>query len=296
MKFVTYQYKEKEYPGVLDQEKEKIYSLDEIFGIGKFKTLVEFIEESTGEHLKKVADTLKEKVLKGRFLHELVLLAPIPKPIHDIICVGFNYADHLKESPPAIKDGNLGKIAKPVYFSKRASRIIGSHEDIRGEFQLDNEIDYEVELAVIIGKRGRDIPKDEAEDYIFGYSVFNDLSSRRLQRDHTQWYKGKSLDGYSVMGPVILHQSQLPFPLEVDVISRINGETRQDSNTKVFIHDIATLISDFSQGLTLEPGDIIATGTPAGVGMGFDPPRYLQKGDIVECEIPDIGVLRNRIV
>lgn len=296
MKFVTYKYNKKEYPGILDSESERIYSLDEIFGIGKFNTLVDFIRECTSEHLKKIENSLKEKVLEGKFLHDVILLSPIPRPIHDIICVGVNYADHLKETKSLMKDRDLKRPMKPVYFSKRATKIIGTNEDIKGEFELDNELDYEVELAVIIGKSGRDIPKDQVEEHIFGYSIFNDLSSRKLQRDHTQWYKGKSLDGYSVMGPLILHKSQLPFPFEVDVISRINEETRQHSNTRMLINDIATLISDFSKGITLEAGDIIATGTPAGVGMGFKPKRYMKKGDLVECEIPEIGILKNRIV
>lgn len=295
MKFVTYKYKGKEYPGVLDQKEEKVYSLDEIFGVDRFNSLIEFIKESNEEYLKIIEDSLKGKVTNGESLKDVVLISPIPKPIHDIICVGVNYTDHLKEAQSVIKDKSLNKITKPVYFSKRATRIIGPNEDIKGEFELDDEFDYEVEFAVIIGKSGRDIPKDKVEEYIFGYSIFNDLSSRKLQREHMQWFKGKSLDGYSVMGPVILHKSQLPFPIEVDVISRINGETRQDSNTKMLIHDIATLISDFSMGITLEPGDIIATGTPAGVGMGFKPGKFMKNGDVVECEIPKIGILKNLI-
>ncbi|MGM0397255.1 MAG: fumarylacetoacetate hydrolase family protein, partial [Bacillota bacterium] len=272
------------------------YSMDEMFGVGRFNSLVEFIGSSTEKDLKKVENSLKEKALKGKALEDVVLVSPIPRPIHDIICLGINYADHLEESKGAIKDINLENVTKPVYFSKRAARIMGPDDDIEAALELDKDLDYEVELAVIIGKEGKDIPKEKVEDYIFGYSIFNDLSSRTLQMEHTQWYKGKSLDGYSVMGPVILHRSQLQLPFEVDVVSRVNGEKRQSSNTKMLIHDIATLISDFSRGITLEPGDIIATGTPAGVGMGLKPPRYMKRGDIVECEIPEIGVLRNKIV
>jgi 2-keto-4-pentenoate hydratase/2-oxohepta-3-ene-1,7-dioic acid hydratase in catechol pathway len=156
-------------------------------------------------------------------------------------------------------------------------------------------LDYEVELAVIIGKEGRNIAREEVEDYIFGYSIFNDISSRRLQREHLQWFKGKSLDTYSVLGPVIVHKSAFAYPPEVEIECRVNGEVRQHSNTNLLIHNIATIISDFSQGITLEPGDIIATGTPSGVGMGFKPPRFMKKGDLVECEIAGIGILRNRI-
>ncbi len=296
MKFVTYKLRDKEYPGVLDNEEKSVYSLDSVFGVGRFNTLVDFIGNAKEEHIKKIENTLKEKSIKTISIDDVTLLSPITKPIHDIICVGVNYADHLKEAQSAIKDGNLDKVTKPVYFSKRTTRIIGPDEEIKGEFDFDKEIDYEVELAVIIGKTGRDIPEDKVEDYIFGYSIFNDLSSRRLQRDHIQWFKGKSLDGYSVMGPVILHKSQLPFPMEVDVVSKVNGELRQNSNTRMLIQDIADIISDFSKGITLEPGDIIATGTPAGVGMGLNPPRYMVKGDVVQCEIPEIGVLRNKII
>ncbi|WP_455618985.1 fumarylacetoacetate hydrolase family protein [Eisenbergiella sp.] len=153
-----------------------------------------------------------------------------------------------------------------------------------------------MELAVIIGRRGKDIPKEEAENYIFGYSVFNDISSRRLQNQHGQWFKGKSLDTYTAMGPVILHRSALPFPVEADVRSYVNNEKRQDSNTRFFLTDIPQMIEDLSRGMTLEPGDIIATGTPAGVGMGCRPPRFMKAGDCVTCEIPPIGTLTNYIL
>lgn len=296
MKFVTYEKDKREFAGVLDKDGKKVMNLVEITGKESFDTILEFINTATNEDFETIKKVVEGRLTGGMELGSVKLLAPITRPIHDIICMGVNYSDHLAESQKAIKDGNLDNVSQPVYFSKRASRIIGPDEDIRGEFQLDDYLDYEVELAVIIGKRGRDIPKDQVEDHIFGYSVFNDLSSRRLQRSHIQWYKGKSLDGYSVMGPVILHKSQLPFPLEVDVISRVNGEQRQKSNTRMLINNIETLVSDFSKGITLEPGDIIATGTPAGVGMGFSPPKYLKKGDVVECEIPQIGSLGNRIV
>ena len=160
---------------------------------------------------------------------------------------------------------------------------------------MDEQLDYEVELAVIIGKEGKDIPADKAEEYIFGYSVFNDISSRRIQNRHGQWFKGKSLDTYTAMGPVVLHKSALPFPVEADVKSFVNGEKRQDSNTRFFLADIPQIIEDLSKGMTLEPGDIIATGTPAGVGMGSNPPRFMKKGDEVVCEIPQIGRLVNRV-
>ncbi|MFR8335449.1 MAG: fumarylacetoacetate hydrolase family protein [Eisenbergiella massiliensis] len=188
------------------------------------------------------------------------------------------------------------KLPKSRYFAKRAIRILGDGGEIQSRPDLDDQIDYEVELAVIIGRRGKDIPKEEAENYIFGYSVFNDISSRRLQNQHGQWFKGKSLDTYTAMGPVILHKSALPFPVEADVRSYVNNEKRQDSNTRFFLTDLPQIIEDLSRGMTLEPGDIIATGTPAGVGMGFRPPRFMKAGDCVTCEIPPIGTLTNYII
>ena len=161
---------------------------------------------------------------------------------------------------------------------------------------LVERLDYEAELAVIIGKTGRNIKPEEVEDYIFGYSVFNDVTARGIQKQHVQWLRGKSLDGYSVMGPAIVHKSQLPFPQELDISCHVNGELRQQSNTRLLIADIPTIISELSQGMTLEAGDIIATGTPAGVGLSFDPPRFLKAGDEVICTVEKVGQLKNRIL
>ncbi len=226
-------------------------------------------------------------------LSEVVICPPIEKPIHEILCVGVNYLDHLKETKDTVK--GFKEATAPVYFSKRAISILGSGDTIELRDDLDDKLDYEVELAVVIGKRGKDIPKEEVEDYIFGYSVFNDISSRSLQKRHGQWFRGKSLDTYTAMGPAILHKSALPFPVKIDVRSYVNDELRQSSNTEMMIADIPSLISELSMGMTLEPGDIVATGTPAGVGMGFSPPKYLKKGDKVVCEISPIGKLVNYI-
>lgn len=226
-------------------------------------------------------------------LSEVVICPPIERPLHDILCVGVNYLDHLKETKNTVK--GFKEATAPVYFSKRAISILGSGETIELRDDLDDKLDYEVELAVIIGKRGKDIPKGEVEDYIFGYSVFNDISSRSLQKCHGQWFRGKSLDTYTAMGPAILHKSALPLPVKAEVKSYVNDELRQSSNTEMMITDIPSLISELSMGMTLEPGDIVATGTPAGVGMGFSPPKYLKKGDKVVCEIPSIGKLINYV-
>ena len=225
-------------------------------------------------------------------LDRITLLAPITRPIHDIICVGINYRSHQEETREMFDAASNKKDEQHIYFGKRANRITGHGEPIvRPDF--DEEMDYEAELAVIIGKTCRDVRPEEAADCIFGYSVFNDVTARAVQRKHVQWLRGKSLDGYSVMGPGIVHQSQIQFPPELDITCHVNGEVRQQSNTRLLIADIPTIISELSQGMTLEPGDIIATGTPAGVGMGFNPPKYLKAGDEVVCTIEGVGSLKN---
>ena len=228
-------------------------------------------------------------------LDSVRLLAPIERPVHDILCVGVNYEDHLKETEEHLGEESFKKPPKAVYFSKRALRLMGPDGRIEGRLDVDEALDYEVELAVIIGKDGKKIPACRAEEYIFGYSIFNDISSRNLQTAHGQWFYGKSLDTYASMGPVIVGREELPFPVELEVKSFVNGQLRQHSNTRSFIHGIPWLISELSQCITLECGDIIATGTPSGVGMGYDPPRYMKKGDQVTCEIETIGKLTNRI-
>lgn len=225
-------------------------------------------------------------------LEQLRLLAPVERPIHDILCVGVNYRAHYEECAAAI---HMEEPEAAVYFSKRCSRMSGPEEAVESHADLDRALDYEVELAVILGEGGRDIAPQDVERHIFGYSIFNDISARTLQHSHAQWYLGKSLDGFCAMGPWIVTRDELPMPLALNVESRLNGEVRQHSNTRAFIRDIPHLISELSQGITLEAGDIIISGTPAGVGMGFDPPRYMKPGDVIECEVEGIGVLRNRI-
>jgi 2-keto-4-pentenoate hydratase/2-oxohepta-3-ene-1,7-dioic acid hydratase in catechol pathway len=160
---------------------------------------------------------------------------------------------------------------------------------------LVERLDYEAELAVIIGKTARNVPAADAEQYIFGYTILNDVSARVLQTAHKQWYFGKSLDGFTPIGPCIVTADEICFPPALPIRTRVNGELRQDSTTDLLITGIADIIAELSSGMTLLPGTIIATGTPSGVGMGFDPPKFLKSGDVVECEIEGIGVLRNTV-
>ena len=228
-------------------------------------------------------------------LEDVTLLAPIPRPRQDVICLGMNYRDHEKEA--AKYDAEAFKKEKPaaVYFSKRVSRAGDPDGDIPRYEGLVERLDYEAELAVIIGKTARNVKAENAGDYVFGYTVLNDVSTRDLQTGHKQWYFGKGLDGFTPMGPCILTADETAFPPALDISCAVNGEERQRSNTALLIHGIPEIIEELSAGMTLLPGTIIATGTPAGVGMGFDPPKFLEAGDIVACTIQSIGTLRSTV-
>ena len=181
----------------------------------------------------------------------------------------------------------------PIYFTKIADPAIGHMDNIIIPTEYTENLDYEVELAIIIGKEGKNISPDNVEEYIFGYTIGNDISARDIQTKHIQWFKGKSLDTTTALGPYIVSKSKIKLPVELDIRCKINGEIRQSSNTRNLIFNIPYIISDLSQGLTLKPGDIILTGTPAGVGAGFKPPKYLKPGDKIESIIEDIGTLIN---
>ncbi len=225
---------------------------------------------------------------------QVKLTAPIPAPIRNIMCLGLNYAEHAQEHYAAT--GRQTELpAFPIVFTKATTAINGPYDDIPYELEITQELDWEVELAVIIGRQGKNISRRQAINFIYGYSVLNDVSARDLQRRHKQYFKGKSLDGACPMGPWILTVDELPDPHNLRVISRVNGVIKQDSNTALMIFDVPAVIDHLSRGMTLLPGDIIATGTPSGVGFARQPPEFLRPGDIVECEIEGIGIIRNRI-
>lgn len=232
---------------------------------------------------------------KGIDLGELRLLAPIPEPRQDVICLGMNYMDHSAEAAKWGKDDFVKNAGKAVYFSKRAAYIVGPGGEIDPHFDIVDGLDYEAELAVVLGKDAYRVSKEDAFDYVLGYSVLNDVSARNLQKAHKQFYFGKSLDTHTTMGPWIVTRDELPGAPELDIRCFINGEKRQDSNTRYMIFGVAEVIAELSQGMTLKAGTIIAMGTPAGVGMGFEPPKYLSCGDVVRCEIDGIGVLENPV-
>lgn len=232
---------------------------------------------------------------EGIDLGELRLLAPIPEPRQDVICLGMNYMDHSAEAAKWGKDDFVKNAGKAVYFSKRAAYIVGPGGEIDPHFDIVDGLDYEAELAVVLGKDAYRVSKEDAFDYVLGYSVLIDVSARNLQKAHKQFYFGKSLDTHTTMGPWIVTRDELPGEPELDIRCLINGEKRQDSNTRYMIFGVAEVIAELSQGMTLKAGTIIAMGTPAGVGMGFEPPKYLSCGDVVRCEIDGIGVLENPV-
>lgn len=297
MKFVTYERRGALYPGFLTEDGAAVEPLAVALG-RPVADLTEFIRTHTPEDLAMIQAHIRGGGGQRIPLDETGarLVAPIRRPIHDILCVGTNYHDHIREVRKGIDPAMTEAPKATIYFTKRAAVVIGPGEAIECHQALDPCLDYEVELAVVIGKEGRDIPPERAEEYIFGYSIFNDVSARTLQKRHSQWFRGKSLDTFSAMGPAIVHASALPFPLELEIRSTVNGEARQQSNTRQMVAGVAEIIHTLSQGMTLEPGDIIATGTPAGVGMGFEPPRYMQPGDLVCCEIQGIGSLSNPVL
>ncbi|NND92927.1 MAG: fumarylacetoacetate hydrolase family protein [Granulosicoccus sp.] len=223
------------------------------------------------------------------------LLAPIPVPRKNVFCVGRNYAEHIAEGERAQKK-KIGVTEHPVYFTKPLTAVIGPLADIPIFPDLSEAIDYEVELTIVIGKAGRNISKADAYDHIFGYTILNDITARDIQRRHGgQYFKGKALDGSCPIGPWIVTADAVSDPQKLAIGLKVNGETRQDGNTASMIFDIPTLIASLSEGLTLEPGDLIATGTPSGVGYAMDPPQFLKDGDTVVCEIAEIGRLENTV-
>jgi 2-keto-4-pentenoate hydratase/2-oxohepta-3-ene-1,7-dioic acid hydratase (catechol pathway) len=228
--------------------------------------------------------------------NKVTILSPIVEPRQDVLCLGINYWAHAAEASKFSDKDFGGKREKTIYFAKRASEISGPCAGIPSYPGLVESLDYEVELGVVLSKDARNVKAEDVDDYILGYTVFNDVSARNLQTGHKQWYFGKSLDGHTVMGPYILTRDEIGDVYNLYIRCYINGELRQDGNTGLMIQKIGETVAELSQGITLKAGTIIATGTPAGVGMGFNPPKFLKKGDVVRCEIEKLGVLENTVI
>ncbi|HCS75838.1 MAG TPA: hydrolase [Clostridiales bacterium] len=286
MFLISYEYNDRQDWGLAVPDKRLVFSSKVIFGKNAPDTLLEYIEEG------REAELTAAYAEQGINIDEVKFLAPIPKPVRNIFCVGKNYLDHIIEIAEH-ENSDKKALEHPAFFTKATNTAIGAFDSIPSHTGITEQVDYEAELAVVIGKKGVNIPVENAMDYVFGYTILNDVTARELQENHLQWLKGKSLDGFCPMGPWIVTRDEISEPVELNISSKVNGEVRQKSNTHHMIFDIPTLISILSQGMTLEPGDILATGTPSGVGKGFKPPRYLKKGDVVRVKIEKIGYIEN---
>ncbi|MDO8863798.1 fumarylacetoacetate hydrolase family protein [Haliea sp. E1-2-M8] len=287
MRYVTFRQGEKISIGIVNGENSTITVLSQFDGDPELG-IVNLIEstkapEPTGVHVE---------------LGAVTLLAPIPRPRRNIICVGKNYVEHAHEFSGSGFDSGAAQGAipsAPIVFSKLPETVVAHGDNVIIDPTVSKAIDYEAELCVIIGKGGRGISRASALDHVWGYTIVNDVTARDLQKLHSQWLIGKSQDSFCPMGPIAVTRDELDLG-DTAVRCWVNNDLRQSSNTSALIFDVPELISTISRGITLYPGDLIATGTPAGVGIGFSPPRYLQSGDVVRVEIEGIGVLENMFV
>lgn len=296
MRLVTYEIEHKSGLGVISRDGSWVYPLASLdMDYKTMQELIENISESEKQLLEYVSGQDPYKVRGAAPIGEVSLLAPIPHPRQDVICLGINYMAHAEESARFKKEAFDGERPHAIYFSKRVNRATDPGAGIPSHRDIVTDLDYEAELAVIIGKDARNVREEDALDYIFGYTILNDMSARNLQTRHTQWYFGKSLDGFTPMGPAIVTKDEIMYPPKLKIQTLVNGELRQSSSTDLLIFDIGYVIHELSQGMTLKAGTIISTGTPKGVGMGFTPPRFLHKGDVIECKIEKLGTLVNQI-
>ncbi len=227
-------------------------------------------------------------------LPEVELDAPVPRPRKNIMCLGLNYAEHARESAEA-RGRQPSTLEAPLFFTKAPTTINRPYGTIIIDPAVSTQIDWEAELAVIIGKPGKNIREEDALSHVFGYTVLNDVTARDIQNRHRQFFKGKSIDGYCPMGPWIVTADEIPDPQKLKLYLRVNGVTKQEDSTANMLFDVRSIISILSQGMTLEAGDIIATGTPSGVGFARNPPEFLKAGDVMETEIEGIGTVRNSV-
>ena len=279
MKILAYAQEGAEKIGVLSQEGKSVLELS---GYGDMNALIES------------GDRIKAGTGAPVPLESVRLLPPIMHPRQDIICLGMNFADHAAEARRFKGEAFKSSEEYAVYFSKRVNEAVPGGSVIKYP-EVTTQLDYEAELGVIIGKRAKDVSYEDALDYVFGYTIVNDMTARDVQTRHKQYYFGKSLDGCTPMGPWIVTADELTEPHSLQIRSWVNDELRQDGNTSQLIFNINHVISELSRGITLNPGTIISMGTPAGVGMGFVPPKYLNPGDTIICEVEGIGRLVSTI-
>jgi 2-keto-4-pentenoate hydratase/2-oxohepta-3-ene-1,7-dioic acid hydratase in catechol pathway len=297
MRLVNYERDGQERPGVIVNDGGDILDIQSVMpSITSLNDLIDAGHEALGQ----LAGHLGQSKDKGAVIPaaKARLLAPLARPHRNIFCVGKNYHEHAKEFHHSGFDASAGKDAipeHPIFFSKSITTVIGPNEPIPASADWTNSVDYEAELAVVIGRGGRNITKNDAYEHVFGYMIVNDVTSRTLQQKHKQWFVGKNLDGFCPMGPWLVTADEVGNVEKLQVTAWVNGELRQRALVRDLIFNIPTLVETLSRAMTLKSGDIIATGTPAGVGIGFDPPKFLKPGDRVTISITKLGTLENPV-
>jgi 2-keto-4-pentenoate hydratase/2-oxohepta-3-ene-1,7-dioic acid hydratase in catechol pathway len=292
MKLATFTTSTGDRIGVVDTEAGSVADVTDALGGIDLITAIATWDATQGRLESALADA------PSLVLDKVTLRAPMPSPVRNVFCVGKNYREHVAEfgrSGYDSPDKSEDLPDKPIIFSKATTSVTGPFDDVDPHHGVTRELDYEGELGVIIGRGGRGITRADAFEHVWGYTVINDVTARDLQRDHKQWLLGKSLDTHCPMGPYAVSADEIGDIQTVEVETVVNGERRQFAPVKDLIFDIPELIETISAGITLLPGDVIATGTPAGVGIGFIPPKFLVSGDVVEVSITGLGTIRNRI-
>jgi 2-keto-4-pentenoate hydratase/2-oxohepta-3-ene-1,7-dioic acid hydratase in catechol pathway len=287
MKLITYQDGRPRIGAVID---DRVVDLSQTFD--SMQTLIERGEAALDE-----ARSITATADPVAVLAEVELLAPIPQPRRNVFCMGWNYLTHFEEGQGKRGDQQEELPEYPTFFDKPTTTVIGPHDDIPFDPNFSDKMDFEAELAVVIGRAGRSIPAAEAVDHIFGYTLANDVTARDVQRRHGgQWLKGKGMDGSCPLGPWILTADEISDPQNLPLMCHVNGVQKQNSNTRFMVFPIDRLLEELSLAMTLLPGDILLTGTPEGVGYARNPPEYLGPGDEITVTSPAIGSLSNRVV
>ncbi|MBD7942982.1 fumarylacetoacetate hydrolase family protein [Psychrobacillus sp. FSL K6-2684] len=296
MKLLSYRVNDKIYFGPKVKKEEAVWDVlsiqEELQVLPNFPaTIVQGVSFGMDfiEQIRVLVETALKEEDPNRFKRsftEIEWLSPIPRTPKNVMAIGKNYADHAKE---------MGGVAENfVVFTKAPTSIAADEQTLPVHAELTSSLDYEGELAIIIGKEGKNIPTKLAYDYVFGYTIANDITARDLQKKHQQFFLGKSLDCSCPMGPYVVTKDEIPNPQDLTIVTKVNDEIRQNGVTSDMIYSVENIICEISKVVTLEPGDVILTGTPAGVGKGFNPPKFLKSGDIVKVSIEGIGTLVNK--